>query len=428
MDTNPPPIAVLRVELRALAGLPVADATRRMVAANNVLALPSADLLALLRQEARANPALDVVAHRLARREPRTVGAGPARQPAPEVIIAREAGTASQRGFTVQVVESTRFQVRLCLGEPRRHQAARGPGAALAADGRQAGQQDRRDVARARLMVALVHERWRTLARLTECLIALQWDALLRGDDCLFPLARGPAAFRAGLHEATLCRAITGKCVQLPTGMVVPFSRFFRADPTVARALRQIVNAEPFPLTDEELATALRRRHIAVVPDLVAAYRDELGIRAPELRGPRRPLPVATPPATREEPRTPAARARELLYALLDEREREQLTKSGYLDVPSPGHAHRFYRIPRHVGRVRMFEGGAPVADLCVVPTRALPRADVVLMHKLLIQGDEEAYLRSANHFPVWVPRPYVAPAPPAALAQWGGAPGPINP
>jgi hypothetical protein len=33
-----------------------------------------------------------------------------------------------------------------------------------------------------------------------------------------------------------------------------------------------------------------------------------------------------------------------------------------------------------------------------------LPHADVIVMHKLLIQGDEDAYLRSANRFAVHVP------------------------
>jgi hypothetical protein len=392
-----------------------------MAAANNVLALPAAGLLELLRQEARANPALEVLQRRPARRDPRTARATPATHPAPDVVITREAGTASQRGFTFQVTESARVIVRLRPAEPWRHRAASsaasGPRARRAADERQPDQQD---VARARLVVALVHQRWRTLARLTECLIELQWDALLGSDACLIPLARGPAAFRAGLHEATLCRAIAGKFVQLPTGTVAPFSRFFRSDPTIADALRQLVSQETFPLTDEELAAALRRQAIALLPGTVAAYRDELGILAPDLRGPRvarRPRPVAPEPAAREEPKTPAARARELLNDLLDEREREQLATSGYLDVPSPGHPHRFYRIPRHVGRVRMFERGVPVYDLCVVPTRTLPRADVVIMHKLLIQGDEETYLRSANRFPVFVPRTYAAPALPV-IAQ----------
>jgi hypothetical protein len=35
-----------------------------------------------------------------------------------------------------------------------------------------------------------------------------------------------------------------------------------------------------------------------------------------------------------------------------------------------------------------------------VVSIEALPPADVIVMHKLLIQGDEEAYLQCANRFP----------------------------
>ncbi len=42
---------------------------------------------------------------------------------------------------------------------------------------------------------------------------------------------------------------------------------------------------------------------------------------------------------------------------------------------------------------------------LCVQPaSNGLPDADVVLMHKLLIESDERAYLLTANHFPraIW--------------------------
>lgn len=96
----------------------------------------------------------------------------------------------------------------------------------------------------------------------------------------------------------------------------------------------------------------------------------------------------------------PGERAERLLRSLLDEHEYRQLMKRGYLDVASPSDAHRFYRIPLFIGRVRVYERGRAVLDLCVQPVEPLPSADVVAMHKLMIQGNEQEYLACANHFP----------------------------
>jgi hypothetical protein len=53
---------------------------------------------------------------------------------------------------------------------------------------------------------------------------------------------------------------------------------------------------------------------------------------------------------------------------------------------------------------VQVLEGGRVVERLCVQPLDSLPEADVILMHKMLIEADESSYLATANHFPraVW--------------------------
>lgn len=96
----------------------------------------------------------------------------------------------------------------------------------------------------------------------------------------------------------------------------------------------------------------------------------------------------------------PGERAEELLRGLLDEQEYRQLMKRGYLDVASPSNARRIYRVPLFIGRVHVYEQGRAVFDLCVQPVEPLPSADVVAMHKLMIQGNEQEYLASANQFP----------------------------
>ncbi len=90
-------------------------------------------------------------------------------------------------------------------------------------------------------------------------------------------------------------------------------------------------------------------------------------------------------------------RAEELLSELLSEDERQQMARFGYLPVPSPSTANRVYRIPARTGWVEVYEGDGLAMKLCALPSEGLPSGDVVLMHKLMIEADEQEYLRRAN-------------------------------
>jgi hypothetical protein len=93
-----------------------------------------------------------------------------------------------------------------------------------------------------------------------------------------------------------------------------------------------------------------------------------------------------------------------LLRDLLTEREYEQLAQRGYLDVASPSVGHRVYRIPRDGGLVRVYQNGTAVRSLCVQPVVPLPGNDVIVLHKLMIQGSEQQYLACARQFPISLP------------------------
>jgi hypothetical protein len=96
-----------------------------------------------------------------------------------------------------------------------------------------------------------------------------------------------------------------------------------------------------------------------------------------------------------------AQRATALLHTHLTEGEWAQLTRRGSLEVASPSTPGRRYSIPRAGGIVTVYQGGRPVMQLCVGPAQPLPADDVVLLHLLLIRGDEPAYLATANRFPL---------------------------
>lgn len=92
-------------------------------------------------------------------------------------------------------------------------------------------------------------------------------------------------------------------------------------------------------------------------------------------------------------------RARAMLREMLSDDEYQQLVDRGYLEIKSPSKPHRVYRIPGGAGRVRVYERGREVVELCLQPTEPLPDSDLVLLHKLMIEANEQEYLAKANHF-----------------------------
>ena len=100
-------------------------------------------------------------------------------------------------------------------------------------------------------------------------------------------------------------------------------------------------------------------------------------------------------------------RSSALLRDLLNEQEYQQLIRHGYLDVASPSHAERVYRIPRNAGRVRVYVEGRALVELCIQPVVPLPANDVIVLHKLMIEGNEQGYLARANEIPLALPSPF---------------------
>jgi hypothetical protein len=90
-------------------------------------------------------------------------------------------------------------------------------------------------------------------------------------------------------------------------------------------------------------------------------------------------------------------RANELLRSVLTSEQYRQLVRHGYLDIPSPHNPECFYRVSHAPGLVGVIEQGRHKASLCLQPLEWVPDADIVVMHKLMIEADEETYLQTAN-------------------------------
>jgi hypothetical protein len=102
-------------------------------------------------------------------------------------------------------------------------------------------------------------------------------------------------------------------------------------------------------------------------------------------------------------------RAEALLRDMLTAEEYARLGEYGYLEVRSPSQPTRTYNVPRGPGRVAVHERGVAVESLCIAPVEWLPPSDVVLTHKLMIEGNEQEYLRRANRYSLRAPNRFLA-------------------
>lgn len=195
---------------------------------------------------------------------------------APDVVIKLEEGE-----FSVEVIESRRFFMRVNPLYNRLVTQLRGTGAHYSDDEKKHIQQY---VSRAKLFMSNVNQRRETMLKIAKVLVQVQEEFLRHGIRQLRPLTRAQVAEATGLHESTVSRATAGKYVMLPSRQVVPFSDFFTASLSVKDVMKEIIIREGRPLTDREIVTRLRDEGIRVARRTVAKYRSQLGILPSTLR------------------------------------------------------------------------------------------------------------------------------------------------
>jgi RNA polymerase sigma-54 factor len=139
-------------------------------------------------------------------------------------------------------------------------------------------------VSRARLFMANIDQRRQTLQRIVAFLVSYQGEFLDKGVRQLRPLTRAMVAAELGVHESTVSRATASKYVMLPSGKVIPLSDFFTPSLSAKDVIRDIIEHEAEPLTDEQIADRLGQMNIIVARRTVAKYREQLGILPSILR------------------------------------------------------------------------------------------------------------------------------------------------
>jgi len=140
------------------------------------------------------------------------------------------------------------------------------------------------DLDRASLLVKCLQQRNNTLVRLMQRLAIIQRQFILEGDAEIAPITRASLAEELGVHESTISRAVSSKAVQLPSGRLVPLSKFFDRSLHIRTALMDIIAKETKPLTDIQLAKILNVKGYPVARRTVAKYRAMEGILPAYLR------------------------------------------------------------------------------------------------------------------------------------------------
>ena len=147
-----------------------------------------------------------------------------------------------------------------------------------------------------RSLIRSISLRQETILAIAHKLIEHQADFFTKGPRHLRPLTMNEIADELGMHGTTVSRAVNGKYVLTPQGLLEMRGFFATGYQTrdgeevsntgVREAIQQLVTAEDpaKPLSDEALTKALASQGVAVARRTVAKYREQLGILPSHLR------------------------------------------------------------------------------------------------------------------------------------------------
>lgn len=93
-------------------------------------------------------------------------------------------------------------------------------------------------------------------------------------------------------------------------------------------------------------------------------------------------------------------RSERLLDRMLSSKQRKYWHRNRYIDIQSPAYPTRLYRIPEH-GKVLCFDSGKLTKRLCIYSIDRMPLADKMVALKVMIESDEQEFLRIAIPHPV---------------------------
>jgi RNA polymerase sigma-54 factor len=183
--------------------------------------------------------------------------------------------------FEIEVIESRRFALRV---DPMYTRLAADLHRSSASMNSEEKKHIQQYVGRAKLFIANINQRRQTMLRITACIVDRQRAYLEHGVRALQPLSRAGIAEQLGLHESTVSRATAGKFAMLPNSEVIPYSYFFTPSLSVKDIMKELIEKEAKPLTDNDILERLKADGIHIARRTVAKYRMQLDILPSALR------------------------------------------------------------------------------------------------------------------------------------------------
>ena len=147
-----------------------------------------------------------------------------------------------------------------------------------------------------KFLIKSIHQRQQTILNIAIEIVKRQREFLDHGTASLKPMTMVQIADAVGVHETTVSRAISGKYIATPQG-VVEMKFFFTpgyqtndgvalSNTSVKETIADLVRNEEsrMPLSDKEIVEILSERGIPIARRTVAKYRAELNILPSNLR------------------------------------------------------------------------------------------------------------------------------------------------
>lgn len=148
-------------------------------------------------------------------------------------------------------------------------------------------------------LIESINRRRSTIMRVAESIINHQHDAIVYGQRALKLLTEQEVADEIGVNVSTVSRAVDGKYIQCPIG-IIPMRNFFitgtegmsgnAAEEISAEGIkaiiRELIDAEDSrnPISDQKIANRLEAEDIRISRRTVAKYRESMGIEATSKR------------------------------------------------------------------------------------------------------------------------------------------------
>lgn len=214
---------------------------------------------------------------------------GAAARAAHEALSGTDANQARERLEQLAALPDLTPEQTRALQHTRRELRAR-------EEARAAREYVREKIGAAKYLIKSIDLRQRTLLNIAREIVRRQQDFFEHGREGLKPMTMGEVAEVVGVHETTVSRAVAGKFMECPQGLIELRSFFTTGLKTVNgeaianTGVKEMV-AEIFknedahaPLSDDAVAKMLQGRGIKIARRTIMKYRDLLGIPSSTLR------------------------------------------------------------------------------------------------------------------------------------------------